>query len=103
MAKRKTIGENPLDPIAPDRTMRRTDESAAAANAQSVDPATGRTGTPAPRSRPKVKDSAVPAPATQAAQPPSPADLVNRVQSLEKENEFIKWLVGGAILLALLL
>jgi len=66
MAKRKTIGENPLDPIAPDRTMRRTDESAAAANAQSVDPATGRTGTPAP--------------ATQVAQPPSPADLVNRVR-----------------------
>lgn len=100
MAKRKTIGENPLDPIAPDRTTRQTSESAAAPNAQSVDPATGRTGTPAPRSRPKVKDSALPAPATQ---PPSPADLVNRIQSLEKENAFIKWLVGGAILLALLL
>jgi hypothetical protein len=28
---------------------------------------------------------------------------VNRVQSLEKENEFIKWLVGGAILLAIML
>ena len=103
MAKRKTIGENPLDAIVPDRTTRRTGESAAAANAQSVDPATGRTGTPAPRSRPKVKDSTVPTPATQAAQPPSPADLVNRVQSLEKENEFIKWLVGGAILLAIML
>ncbi|MEI8016229.1 MAG: hypothetical protein WCH20_15515 [Nitrospira sp.] len=103
MAKRKTIKENPLDAIVPDRTAHRTGESAAAANAQSVDPATGRTGTPAPRSRPKVKDSAVPAPATQAAQPPSPADLTSRIQSLEKENEFIKWLAGGAILLWLLL
>jgi hypothetical protein len=103
MAKRKTIKENPLDAIVPDRTARRTGESAAAANAPSVDPATGRAGTPAPRSRPKVKDSAVPAPATQAAQAPSSADLVNRVQSLEKENEFIKWLVGGAILLAIML
>jgi hypothetical protein len=102
MAKRKTIGENPLDTLVPDRTTRRTGESFAAANAQSVDPATGRTGTPAPR-RSKVKESTVPAPATQAAQTPSPADLVNRVQSLEKENEFIKWLVGGAILLAIML
>ena len=100
MAKRKTIGENPLDTLAPDRTTRQTSESAAAHNTQSVDPATVRTSTPAPRSRPKVKDSTVLAP---AAQPPSPADLVNRIQSLEKENEFIKWLVGGAILLALLL
>jgi hypothetical protein len=100
MAKRKTIGENPLDILAPDRTTRRTSESAAAANAQSVDPATARTSTPAPRSRPKVEDSTVPTPATQ---PPSPADLVNRVQSLEKENAYIKLLVGGAILLALLL
>ena len=103
MAKRKTIGENPLDTLVPDRTTRRTDESAAAPNAQSVDPATGRTGTPAPRSRPKVKDSTVLSPAAQAAQPPSPTDLVNRVQSLEKENAYIKLLVGGAILLALLL
>ena len=103
MAKRKTIGENPLDTLVPDRTTRRTGESAAAANAQSVDPATGRTGTPAPRSRPKVKDSTVPAPATQVAQPPSPADLSSRIQSLEEQNEYMRWLVGGAILLAIML
>jgi hypothetical protein len=103
MAKRKTILVNPLDTLVPGPTTRRTGESAAAAKAQSVDPTTGRTGTPAPRSRPKAKDSAVPAPATQNAQPPSPADLFSRVQSLEKQNEYIKWLAGGAILLAIML
>jgi hypothetical protein len=101
MAKRKTIGENPLDTLVPDRTTRRTGESAAAANAQSVDPATGSTGAPTPRNQPKA--SRLPTLATPVAQPPSPADLVNRIQSLEKENEYIKWLVGGAILLAVLL
>jgi hypothetical protein len=101
MAKRKTIGENPLDTLVPDRTTRWTGKSAAAADAQSVDPATGSTGTPTPRNQPKA--SHLPTLATPVAHPPSPADLVNRIQSLEKENEYIKWLVGGAILLAVLL
>ena len=84
MAKRKTIGVNPLDTLVPDPKPGQWNKSPAAAQARSAGPS-------------------VPAPAAQVAPPPSPADLVNRVQSLEKENEFIKWLVGGAILLALLL
>jgi hypothetical protein len=101
MAKRTTIGENPLDTLVPDRTTRRTGESAAATNAQSVDPATGSTGTPTPRNQPKA--SHLPTLATPVAQPPPPADIVSRIQSLEKENEYIKWLAVGAILLAILL
>lgn len=103
MAKRKTIGVNPLDTLVPDPKPDQPIESPAAAQARSAGPSAGSARTPASQSRPKVKDNTVPAPAAQIAQPPSPADLVNRVQSLEKENAYIKLLVGGAILLALLL
>jgi hypothetical protein len=40
---------------------------------------------------------------TQIPQPPSPGDLSSRIQSLEEKNEYMMWLVGGAILLAVLL
>jgi hypothetical protein len=103
VAKRKTIGVNPLDPLVPGPKPDQPSESPATAQARSAGPSAGSALTATSGSRPKVKDSTVPAPASQVAQPPSPADLVNRVQSLEKENEFIKWLVGGAILLAIML
>lgn len=103
MAKRKTIGVNPLDPLVPDPKPVQPSESPAAAKAQPAGPSAGSARTPASRSRKKIKADPLPAPAAQVAQTPSPADLVNRVQSLEKENAYIKLLVGGAILLALLL
>jgi hypothetical protein len=40
---------------------------------------------------------------TQIPQPPSPGDLSSRIQVLEEKNEYMMWLVGGAILLAVLL
>lgn len=103
MAKRKTIGVNPLDMLVPDPKPDQRSKSPAAALARSAGPSADSARTPAPQSQPKVKDSTVPAPAAQVAQPPSPADLMNRVQSLEKENAFIKVLVVGAILLAIML
>ena len=86
MAKRKTIRFNPLDSLVPDPTTRQTGESAKAATTQSLDPATGSTRA-----------------ATPVAQPPSSTDLVSRVQTLENQNEYIKWLAVGAILLWLML
>ena len=103
MAKRKTIRVNPLDTLVPNSTTRLTGESPAATKAQSADPAAGSTRTTAARKQPKAKDSHLPTLATEITQPPPSADLVSRVQSLEKQNEYIKWLVGGAILLAIML
>jgi hypothetical protein len=103
MAKRKTIGVNPLDTLVPDLKPDQRSKSPAAAQARSAGPSPDSARTPAPRGRLKVKDNTVTAPAAQIAQPPSPADLMNRVQSLEKENAFIKLLVAGAILLAIML
>jgi hypothetical protein len=102
MDKRKTIRINPLDTLVPDPTTRRTGESPAAFKAQSAGPTAGSTRTTAPRDQPKAKDSHLPTLATPVAQPPSPADLVSRIQTLEEQNAYIKWLLGGAILLAVL-
>jgi hypothetical protein len=103
MAKRKTIGVNPLDPLVPAPNPDQPNESPAAAKAQSAGPSAKRPRPTTSRGRPKVKDNSVPAPAAQIAQPPTPVDLSSRIQSLEKENEYMKWLVGGAILLAIML
>jgi hypothetical protein len=104
MAKRKTILVNPLDTLVPGPTTRRTGvPSPAAAKTRSAGPASVIARAPTRRRQPRDKDSNAPSPATQNAQPPSPADLFSRIQSLEKENEYIKWLVGGAILLAIML
>ncbi len=103
MAKRKTIGVNPLDTLLPDPKPDQLSTSPSAAQTRSAGHSADSARPPTSRSRPKVKDSTVPAPAAQVAQPHSPADLMNRVQSLEKENAFIKLLVAGAILLAIML
>ena len=103
MDKRVTIRSNPLDTLVPRPTTRHTGESPAAANAQSAGPAAGSTRITTSRNQPKAKHSHAPAPATQVAQPPSSADLFSRIQSLEEQNEYMKWLVGGAILLAVLM
>ena len=76
MATRKTIRFNPLDTLVPDSTTRRTGESPAAAKTQSPDPTTGSTRTSTARNQPRAKDSHIYMVATQIAQPPSSADLV---------------------------
>ena len=86
MAKRKTIHVSPLDTLVPNPTTSQTGESAKAATAQSLDPATGSTRAARP-----------------VAQPSSSTDLVSRVQSLENQNEYFKWLAVGAILLWIML
>lgn len=82
MATRKTIRVNPLDSLVPDSTTHQT---------------------PTLRNQPKAKDSHIATVATQISEPPSPADLSSRIQSLEEQNKYISWLLGGAILLAILL
>jgi hypothetical protein len=103
MAKRVTIRANPLDTLVPDTMTRQTGKSPAATKTQSAGPASVIAQTTTPESQPGVKNSTVPAPATQVAQAPSSADLFSRIQSLEEQNEYMRWLVGGAIVLALLL
>lgn len=103
MAKRKTIHDNPLDALVPDPMTPRTSESPAAADSLSLGSSADSTRTITSRSQPKARDKHAPAPPAPTVQPPSTADLFNRVQSLEQENAFIRWLVGGTILLAVLL
>lgn len=106
MAKRKTIGENPLDAIVPDPVAGRQKDKPAAQKPQSPIPAspasTRRTMQPAPASRKPEKGATTPAQVTQS-QPPTQKDLLSRIQSLEEQNAWVKWLAYGAIGLALLL
>jgi hypothetical protein len=111
MAKRKTIGENPLDAIVPDRTAGQEKENIAAANPRRAVPVSpteprrpARTARAAVKPK-KGKTSSVQAPRTQALvqQASDQQDLLGRIKSLEEQNTFIKWLVFGAIGLALLL
>ena len=103
MAKRKTILVNPLDMLVPDAMRHQIGESPAAAKTRSAGPASIITRAPTRRSQSRAKDSNASSPTTQGMQPPSPVDIFSRIQSLEEQNEYIKWLVGGAILLAVLL
>ncbi|MFI5247526.1 MAG: hypothetical protein ACHQWV_03120 [Nitrospirales bacterium] len=103
MATRKTIRVNPLDTLVPAPVTNRTGRSPAAAKTRSAGPTSVIVQTSTSQNQSKAKDSHIPALATQIAQPPSPADLSSRIQSLEEKNEYMMWLVGGAILLAVLL
>ena len=98
MAKRVTIRSNPLDTLVPD-----TMKGQVGAGVQSVIPARGTIRAPGTRSRSKPSDNHVSSSATSVAQPPVSTDLVRRIQSLEKENEYIKWLAIGAILFVVLI
>ena len=107
MAKRKTIGDNPLDTIAPDRTAHRKEETAAATSPRPAVPvSTAQPHQPARPASTTVKSEKRTATSVQTTRTQSPVpaqqDLLSRVQSLEEQNEYIKWLVGGAILLAVL-
>ena len=103
MAKRKTIRVNPLDTLVPNPNPDQTGKSPSAAKARSAGPAADSAGTTTSWNQPRVKDSTIPAPATHVAQPAAPADLSSRIKSLEEQNEYMRWVVGGAILLAVLL
>ncbi|OAI44154.1 hypothetical protein AYO43_02370 [Nitrospira sp. SCGC AG-212-E16] len=103
MAKRKTIRVNPLDALMPDPTTRQTGESLTTARTRSAGPASVIAPAPTRRRQPRDKDSNASSPAAQIAQPPSPADIFTRVQSLEKQNQYITWLAVGVILLAIML
>jgi hypothetical protein len=103
MAKRKTIRVNPLDTLVPNPKPDQTGKSPSAAKARSAGPAADSAGTTTSWNQPRIKNSTIPAPATHVAQPASTADLSSRIKSLEEQNEYIKWLGGGAILLAVLL
>jgi hypothetical protein len=103
MAKRVTIRSNPLDTLVPDAMKRQIRESPLATGVQSVIPARSTIRSAATRNRSKAGDNHVSSFATPVAPPPVSTDLVSRIQSLEKENEYIKWLVIGAILFVVLI
>ena len=106
MAKRKTIGENPLDAIVPDPVAGRQEDTPARQKPQSSIPASPasarRPVQPAPASRKPEKGSGAPVQVA-PSHTPSQKDLLSRVQSVEKQSEWVKWLAYGAIGLALLL
>ena len=103
MAKRVTIRSNPLDTLVPDTLKRQTSASHSATGVQFVIPARGTIRAAANRNRSKAGDNHVSSFATPVAQPPVSTDLVSRIQSLEKENEYIKWLAIGAILFVVMI
>ena len=98
MAKRVTIRSNPLDTLVPDAM-----KDQIGTGVQSVIPARGTIRAPATRRRSKTRDNHVSSFATPVALPPVSTDLVSRIQSLEKENEYIKWLAIGAILFVVMI
>ena len=111
MAKRKTIGENPLDALDPDRIARQEKETVAPTSQQRavpVSPTEPRrpvrkaptTVTPEKRNATSVQAALTQAP---VQQPPDQQDLLGRIKSLEEQSALMKWLVLGAIGLALLL
>jgi hypothetical protein len=100
MAKRKTIRINPLDTVVPDSMADQTGESA---KTRSIGPASVIAQTPTSQTQSKIKANYSSAPAARVAQPLTPTDLSTRIQSLEKQNTYLMWLVGGGILLAVLL
>ena len=106
MAKRKTIGENPLDAIAPDSVSSRREEKSATSKTRPpilASPAEARRPARADSTAVKQeKGMATPAQVTRS-QSPSQQDLLSRVQSVEEQSEWVKWLAYGAIGLALLL
>ena len=103
MAKRKTIRVNPLDALVSDPTAPRTGESPATAKSRSAGPASVIAQTATLPDLPGVRNSNASASDTQGTQPLSQTDLLSRVQSLEEQNEYTRWLIGAAIVLALLL
>jgi|GEM_PF-1760860 hypothetical protein len=103
MAKRKTIGENPLDALMPNPIVPRTAQSPASTDGHSEGRAANNPRASSPRSQPRAKMTPAPVPTSAGAKPPPPSELLNRIQSLEQQNFYIAWLAGGAILLAVLL
>ena len=87
MAKRRTIGENPLDAIMPDPGSPVKERRPAQAT-----PATVQSG----------KGTVTPTQATRTASQ-AQEDLLGRIRSVEEQSELTKWLVYGAIALAILL
>lgn len=81
MAKRRTIGENPLDTVIPAPS----------------------TGPPTPTKKPAKVQSAERA----SGRPEGPDSLLQRIECLEQDNQCMKWLVGAVLaplaLLAILL
>ena len=92
MAKRKTIGDNPLDAGIPNPQSSTTASPASAR----------RPVQPSPSSRKPERGAATPAQVAPSQAPPQ-NNLLSRIQSLEEQNAWIKWLAYGAIGLALLL
>ena len=106
MAKRRTIGENPLDAITPDLAAGRREETFAEPKAKAPAPVSTAKAKQSARSTPKtVKHEKGPAQPAESirSQSPSQKDLLIRIQSVEEQSAWIKWLAYGAIGLALLL
>ena len=106
MAKRKTIGDNPLDAGMPDPVTNRREEKSTKPKPRPPLPVSpAETQRSARTDQPAVKQEKGPATPAQVAhsQTPPQQDLLSRIQFLEGQNVWIKWLAYGAIGLAFLL
>lgn len=102
MAKRRTIGDNPLDAVLsppptagkPGAAAARKSPSRKASPAVAAARAPQADRKPGPAARPPV----VPAVAREAVRPPEPpVGLEQRVEGLEQENQCMRWLVGAIL------
>lgn len=104
MAKRRTIGDNPLDAVVPDPLT----ELSASRRPPFKPQAVGRKPRH-PRNRvtvsrhpmqPERRPTTAPSPKRTGAVPsptPSPDSILHRIECLEQENQCMKWLVGAIL------
>lgn len=98
MAKRKTIRTNPLDSLAPD-TERPFKPSSGTSDSQPVERKPKPLGQPI---QAHITNADIPR-SIETPTTPQTAELIHRIESLEQQSFYVRWLAGGAILLALLL
>jgi hypothetical protein len=118
MAKRRTIGDNPLDSVVPGggegavlgrEGPKKKDPARGGAREKSKTPPTGQPAPVRVESSARAHRTASAAHGAEAVVAPAaqPEELLPRLEKLEQENECLKWLVGAVLaplaLLAILL
>jgi hypothetical protein len=109
MAKRSTIGDNPLDAVVPKPSDSKTASARTKGGGKAVRGGTRSTSRDAGQAEsvPPSSVALLPPKEPQAVAAMSEGALATRVETLEQQNQYMKWLVGAVLaplaLLALLL